>query len=107
MAISSATRRRQVRSEVPSRRAAAQVGAEVGGRLPGGGEQRINPADQGRGRRHRVLAAERRRLAAAPVMLPIPATGSLAHLEENVAAASLRLTPEETSPASAGNGVDA
>jgi aryl-alcohol dehydrogenase-like predicted oxidoreductase len=40
-------------------------------------------------------------------MLPIPATGSLAHLEENVAAASLRLTPEETSPASAGNGVDA
>jgi pyridoxine 4-dehydrogenase len=34
-------------------------------------------------------------LAASPVMLPIPGTGSLAHLEENVAAASLRLTPEE------------
>jgi aryl-alcohol dehydrogenase-like predicted oxidoreductase len=32
-------------------------------------------------------------LAASPVMLPIPGTGSLAHLEENVAAASLRLTP--------------
>ena len=34
-------------------------------------------------------------LAAAPVMLPIPGTGSLAHLEENVAAASLRLTPDD------------
>jgi aryl-alcohol dehydrogenase-like predicted oxidoreductase len=32
-------------------------------------------------------------LAASPMMLPIPGTGSLAHLEENVAAASLRLTP--------------
>ena len=29
------------------------------------------------------------------VMLPIPGTGSVAHLEENVAAAELRLTPEE------------
>jgi pyridoxine 4-dehydrogenase len=28
-------------------------------------------------------------------MLPIPGTGSLAHVEENVAAASLRLTPED------------
>ncbi len=28
-------------------------------------------------------------------MLPIPGTGSVAHLEENVAAASIRLTPEE------------
>jgi aryl-alcohol dehydrogenase-like predicted oxidoreductase len=34
-------------------------------------------------------------LAASPVILPIPGTGSLAHLEENVAAASLRLTPED------------
>ena len=34
-------------------------------------------------------------LAASPVMLPIPGTGRLAHLEENVAAASLRLTPED------------
>jgi aryl-alcohol dehydrogenase-like predicted oxidoreductase len=34
-------------------------------------------------------------LAAFPVMLPIPGTGSPAHLEENVAAASLRLTPED------------
>ena len=28
-------------------------------------------------------------------MLPIPGTSSLAHLEENVAAAKLKLTPEE------------
>jgi pyridoxine 4-dehydrogenase len=28
-------------------------------------------------------------------MLTIPGTGSIDHLEENVAAASLRLTPEE------------
>ena len=34
-------------------------------------------------------------LAASPVMLPIPGTGSLAHLEENVGAASLRLTPQD------------
>jgi len=34
-------------------------------------------------------------LARSPVMLPIPGTGSLAHLEENVAAARLRLSPEE------------
>jgi aryl-alcohol dehydrogenase-like predicted oxidoreductase len=34
-------------------------------------------------------------LARSPVMLPIPGTGSVAHLEENMAAASLRLTPEE------------
>lgn len=34
-------------------------------------------------------------LAASPVMLPIPGTGSLAHLEENVGAASVRLTPAD------------
>ena len=34
-------------------------------------------------------------LARSPVMLPIPGTSSVAHLEENVAAAALRLTPEE------------
>lgn len=34
-------------------------------------------------------------LQRSPVMLPIPGTGSLAHLEENVAAAQLRLTAEE------------
>ena len=34
-------------------------------------------------------------LARSPVMLPIPGTASLAHLEENVAAASLRLSQAE------------
>jgi pyridoxine 4-dehydrogenase len=34
-------------------------------------------------------------LARSPVMLPIPGTGSVAHLEENVVAAGLRLDPHE------------
>jgi aryl-alcohol dehydrogenase-like predicted oxidoreductase len=34
-------------------------------------------------------------LARAEVMLPIPGTSSVAHLEENVAAADLRLEPGE------------
>ena len=34
-------------------------------------------------------------LAKSPVILPIPGTSSIAHLEENVAAAALRLTPED------------
>src|SRR5881628_3889284 len=34
-------------------------------------------------------------LERSPVMLPIPGTASLAHLEQNVAAAKLKLTPEE------------
>jgi len=34
-------------------------------------------------------------LARSPAMLPIPGTTSVAHLEENVAAAALRLTPED------------
>jgi len=36
-------------------------------------------------------------LARSPAMLPIPGTGSVAHLEENVAASSIRLDPEEVS----------
>ena len=36
-------------------------------------------------------------LERSPVMLPIPGTSSLAHLEENVAAARLKLSPEEWS----------
>lgn len=36
-------------------------------------------------------------LARSPMMLPIPGTGSVAHLEGNVAAAGLRLTAEEVS----------
>jgi aryl-alcohol dehydrogenase-like predicted oxidoreductase len=34
-------------------------------------------------------------LARSPVMLPIPGTGSMQHLEENAAAAAFRLTPED------------
>jgi pyridoxine 4-dehydrogenase len=34
-------------------------------------------------------------LSRSPVMLPIPGTASISHLEENVAAAALQLTPEE------------
>jgi len=34
-------------------------------------------------------------LAHSPLMLPIPGTGSIAHLEENVAAAALQLSAEE------------
>jgi aryl-alcohol dehydrogenase-like predicted oxidoreductase len=34
-------------------------------------------------------------LARSPVMLPIPGTSSVAHLEENVAAGKLQLTPTE------------
>jgi len=34
-------------------------------------------------------------LQKSPVMLPIPGTSSLAHLEENMAAAKLQLNPEE------------
>jgi pyridoxine 4-dehydrogenase len=34
-------------------------------------------------------------LARSPAMLPIPGTSSMAHLEQNVAAANLRLTPAE------------
>jgi len=34
-------------------------------------------------------------LKRSPIMLPIPGTSSIEHLEENVQAASLRLTDEE------------
>jgi pyridoxine 4-dehydrogenase len=34
-------------------------------------------------------------LARSPVMVPIPGTSSIAHLEENAAAAQLRLTAED------------
>ena len=36
-------------------------------------------------------------LARSPAMLPIPGTGSIAHLEENAAAAALKLSPEDLS----------
>ncbi len=34
-------------------------------------------------------------LQKSPVMLPIPGTSSLKHLEENMAAAKLKLTPDD------------
>ena len=34
-------------------------------------------------------------LARSPVMLPIPGTASIAHLEENTGAATLRIPPED------------
>jgi pyridoxine 4-dehydrogenase len=40
-------------------------------------------------------------LARSPAMLPIPGTGSVAHLEDNVAAAELELTPAEVASLSA------
>jgi pyridoxine 4-dehydrogenase len=40
-------------------------------------------------------------LAHSPVMLPIPGTSSVAHLEENVGAAKLQLTPEDLKTLSA------
>jgi aryl-alcohol dehydrogenase-like predicted oxidoreductase len=41
-------------------------------------------------------------LARSPAMLPIPGTGSVAHLEENVAAAAIELTPAEVSALTGG-----
>jgi aryl-alcohol dehydrogenase-like predicted oxidoreductase len=49
-------------------------------------------------KRHNVSAAQLALawlLQKSPVMLPIPGTSSLAHLEENMAAAKLRLSAEE------------
>jgi aryl-alcohol dehydrogenase-like predicted oxidoreductase len=36
-------------------------------------------------------------LGRSPAMLPIPGTGSVKHLDENVAAAAIRLTADEVS----------
>lgn len=41
-------------------------------------------------------------LARSPSILPIPGTGTVAHLEENVAAAAIRLTPAEVTAVSDG-----
>jgi pyridoxine 4-dehydrogenase len=49
-------------------------------------------------RRHGATVAQlalAHALALSPNVLAIPGTGSLAHLEENVAARSLMLTPED------------
>jgi aryl-alcohol dehydrogenase-like predicted oxidoreductase len=49
-------------------------------------------------RRHHATAAQVALawlLCRSPVMLPIPGTSSVAHLEENLAAATLRLTDDQ------------
>ena len=43
-------------------------------------------------------------MARSPVVLPIPGTGSLAHLEENMGAGSVVLSPGEVAAISAGRG---
>jgi pyridoxine 4-dehydrogenase len=43
-------------------------------------------------------------LARSPQILPIPGTGTVAHVEANVAAASIRLSPEEVAAISASGG---
>jgi aryl-alcohol dehydrogenase-like predicted oxidoreductase len=65
----------------------------------GGGRDPIDPARlRGPAERHQVSVRQVAiawLLATSPVMLPIPGTGTLAHLEENVAAAAIQLSPEE------------
>ena len=59
---------------------------------------RSQPALDGAAARHGATPAQIALawlLARSPVMLPIPGTSSLAHLEENWAAGSIALTPEE------------
>jgi aryl-alcohol dehydrogenase-like predicted oxidoreductase len=63
-----------------------------------GAYARPNPALDAAAARHGATPAQIALawlLARSPVMLPIPGTSSLAHLEENWAAASLRLSAEE------------
>jgi pyridoxine 4-dehydrogenase len=43
-------------------------------------------------------------LARSPVIVPIPGTGSTAHLEENMGAATLELSPDEIATLAAGSG---
>ena len=45
--------------------------------------------------RHTILIALAWLLSRSPVILPIPGTSSITHLEENVAAASVRLDDRE------------
>jgi aryl-alcohol dehydrogenase-like predicted oxidoreductase len=65
----------------------------------GGGNEPIDPARLEKvADRHRATVAQVALgwlLATAPCTLAIPGTGNLAHLEENMAAATLRLTPED------------
>ena len=71
--------------------------APVGGSGKGSLTKRGNPLEA-EAKRHNVSAVQLGLawlLQKSPVMLPIPGTSSLAHLEENMAAAKLQLTPED------------
>src|SRR5213595_3812407 len=71
--------------------------APVGGSGRGSLTKSGNPLDA-EAKRHNVSAVQLALawlLQKSPVMLPIPGTSSLKHLEENMAAAKLQLTPED------------
>ena len=71
--------------------------APVGGSGRGSLTKSDNPLEE-EAKRHNVSAVQLGLawlLQKSPVMLPIPGTSSLQHLEENMAAAKLQLTPEE------------
>ena len=71
--------------------------APVGGSGRGSLTKSGNPLEA-EAKRHNVSAVQLALawlLQKSPVMLPIPGTSSLAHLEENMAAAKLQLTPED------------
>jgi aryl-alcohol dehydrogenase-like predicted oxidoreductase len=67
--------------------------APVGGHRPGEGDALAAVASRHGATPIQVALAWQ--LSRSPQMLPIPGTGSVAHLEENVAAASLQLTPDD------------
>jgi aryl-alcohol dehydrogenase-like predicted oxidoreductase len=67
--------------------------APVGGHRPGEGDALAAVAARHGATPIQVAIAWQ--LSRSPQMLPIPGTGSVAHLEENVAAASLQLTPDD------------
>src|SRR5215207_6558226 len=80
-------------SNVSARGLAFLPWAPVGGQEPGEGKALAEVA-----RRHGVSPVQVAiawQLARAPQVLPIPGTSSVAHLEENVAAASLRLSADD------------
>jgi len=71
--------------------------APVGGSGRGSLTKSGNPLEP-EAKRHNVTAVQLALawlLQKSPVMLPIPGTANIAHVEENMAAAKLQLTPEE------------
>jgi len=71
--------------------------APVGGSGRGSLTKSGNPVEA-EAKRHNVTAVQLALawlLQKSPVMLPIPGTANIAHLEANMAAARLQLTPEE------------